>query len=51
VKLLAVIGSGQMGSGIAQVAASVAKIPVIIVDKDAQRIQNSMQFMGTFCFI
>lgn len=46
VKVLGVIGAGQMGSGIAQVAAQIAKVPVIIVDKDAGRIQSSMQFMG-----
>jgi len=45
VKLLAIIGSGQMGSGIAQVAAQVAKLPVIIVDRDSTKIQTSMQFM------
>jgi len=45
VKLLAIIGSGQMGSGIAQVAAQVAKLPVIIVDRDSTKIQTSIQFM------
>eukprot|EP01114_Cavostelium_apophysatum_P012597 TRINITY_DN2858_c0_g1_i3.p1 TRINITY_DN2858_c0_g1~~TRINITY_DN2858_c0_g1_i3.p1 ORF type:complete len:208 (+),score=64.41 TRINITY_DN2858_c0_g1_i3:44-667(+) len=46
VSLLGVIGSGQMGSGIAQVAALVAKVPrVLLVDKDQSRIQKSMEFM------
>lgn len=32
IRLLGVIGAGQMGSGIAQVAASVAKLSVLLCD-------------------
>ena len=34
---LAVIGAGQMGSGIAQVAAQIAKIPQIILFDNSER--------------
>lgn len=49
-KKLSVIGAGQMGSGIAQVAAQIAKIPqVILFDKsqtqlDAQRTKLKVYF-------
>ena len=41
-KKLSVIGAGQMGAGIAQVAAQVAKIPQIIL-YDQSKIQLSLQ--------
>ncbi len=35
-----------MGAGIAQVAAQQAKLQVIIMDKDAGRMDKSLKFMG-----
>lgn len=37
---------GQMGCGIAQVAAQVAKIPVILLDADSEKLNKSLKFMG-----
>jgi len=45
VSTLGVIGAGQMGSGIAQIAAQVSKIPVILMDKDEKNMKKSMDFM------
>jgi 3-hydroxybutyryl-CoA dehydrogenase len=40
-KKLSVIGAGQMGSGIAQVAAQFAKIPqVVLFDKSQKQLQS-----------
>lgn len=40
---LAVLGAGQMGSGIAQVAAQVAKIPtVLLYDNNAQQLKQQV---------
>lgn len=40
-KKLSVIGAGQMGSGIAQVAAQIAKIPqVILIDKSQKQLDT-----------
>jgi len=47
VKKLGIIGAGQMGAGIAQVAAQVAKIPVVLLDSDAGKMAKSMEFMGS----
>lgn len=44
-KLIGVVGAGQMGVGIAQIAAQVAKIEVILMDKDQQIIDKSIKFM------
>jgi len=46
-KLIGVIGSGQMGAGIAQVAAQVGKINVLILDRDQAIIDKSMKFMDS----
>ncbi|KAL0633561.1 hypothetical protein Q9L58_007521 [Maublancomyces gigas] len=45
VKRLGVIGAGQMGLGIALVAAKVAGVPVTIVDSSQASINNSLEFM------
>jgi 3-hydroxybutyryl-CoA dehydrogenase len=47
VQQLAVVGAGQMGGGIAQVAAQVGKLPVILVDKNQTQLDKTMKFMGT----
>ncbi|GAO46285.1 hypothetical protein G7K_0518-t1 [Saitoella complicata NRRL Y-17804] len=44
-KHIGVIGAGQMGLGIALVAARVAKIPVSLVDSNQASIDKSMKFM------
>jgi 3-hydroxyacyl-CoA dehydrogenase len=35
-----------MGTGIAKVAAQVAKVEVVLMDKDATRLTKSMDFIG-----
>lgn len=41
---LSVIGAGQMGTGIAQVAAQIAKIPqVILFDQNQNQLDNQMR--------
>ncbi|KAH0615013.1 uncharacterized protein H6S33_000649 [Morchella sextelata] len=47
VKRLGVIGAGQMGLGIALVAAKVAEVPVTIIDSNPASIQKSLDFMNT----
>lgn len=42
---LGVIGAGQMGMGIAQTAAQVAKIPVIVSDVSMPRLQQQLKFV------
>jgi len=44
---LGVIGAGQMGLGIALVAARHAKIDVTLMDKDPNAIKKSVEFMGS----
>jgi 3-hydroxyacyl-CoA dehydrogenase len=39
-----------MGGGIAQVTAQIAKIPVIVVDKDANKLQAANKLWGTELF-
>ena len=46
VRTVGVIGGGQMGGGIAQVAAQVGKLNVILVDLDDSKLKKSMDFMG-----
>lgn len=43
-----VIGSGQMGTGIAIVANRVAKIPVIIVDSNKVALKKSEDFVNNW---
>ena len=44
VRALGVVGAGQMGSGIALVAATAAKIPVVVVDKDEQQLLKAQDY-------
>lgn len=46
---LSVIGSGQMGTGIALVAANVANIPVTIVDNSENQLKSSDLFIEKWC--
>lgn len=41
VKSFGVIGAGQMGTGIAIVASTVAKIPVVLYDSNDIALRNS----------
>lgn len=43
---LAVIGAGQMGTGIAIVANRIAKLDVCLVDTSEAGLQRSRQFTG-----
>jgi len=47
VQLLGVIGAGQMGIGIAQVAAQVAKVPVVVMDANSAQLQKQLKFMDS----
>ena len=49
-KLFAVVGAGQMGTGIAIVAAMNAKLPVKLMDANKDQIEKSIKFTGTFFF-
>src|SRR5262249_35899110 len=46
VRQLGVIGAGQMGVGIALVAARVARLPVTLVDRDGGQLARSGSFIG-----
>ncbi|KAI5815615.1 3-hydroxyacyl-CoA dehydrogenase [Pyronema omphalodes] len=46
VKRLAVVGAGQMGLGIALVAAKVSKVPVTLIDNNQSSLDKSMTFMS-----
>lgn len=48
VKTLGVIGAGQMGVGIALVAAQVGKLQVCLVDSKAEPLKRGTKFMGAF---
>jgi 3-hydroxybutyryl-CoA dehydrogenase len=41
VKSFGVIGAGQMGTGIALVASTVAKVPVVLYDSNDIALKNS----------
>merc|ERR1711871_1532757 len=41
-----VLGAGQMGGGIAQVAAVVAQKPVVLVDSNPDQLDRAVSFMG-----
>lgn len=47
IKTLGVVGAGQMGMGIAQVAAQVAKVDVVVMDSNKANLDKSLAFMGT----
>ena len=44
------IGGGQMGAGIAQVASQVAKSNVLILDSDPKKLESSLKFIGMYFF-
>jgi 3-hydroxybutyryl-CoA dehydrogenase len=46
VSSLGVVGAGQMGLGIALVAAKVAQVPVTLVDTNQASLDKSLGFMG-----
>jgi 3-hydroxybutyryl-CoA dehydrogenase len=48
VKSFGVVGSGQMGTGIAIVANRVAKLPVTIYDSNLVSLQKSKQFVNSW---
>jgi len=45
VKSFGVIGAGQMGIGIAQVAAAAARLPVLLMDASESQLQKQIGFM------
>ena len=45
---MGIVGAGQMGAGIAQVAASVGKLDVLLMDSSQESITKSMNHMRTF---
>jgi lactate dehydrogenase-like 2-hydroxyacid dehydrogenase len=47
-KNLGVVGAGQMGAGIAQVAASVGKMDVLLMDSSQASIDKSMNHMRMY---
>lgn len=53
VKRVGIIGSGQMGLGIAYVAANVTRLPVVLMDVNEAQNEKGLQFMGKSynCFI
>jgi len=46
VKTLGVVGAGQMGGGIAQVASQVAGVQVVIVDSQQAQLERALKLMG-----
>lgn len=45
-KVFGVVGAGQMGTGIAIVAAQQAKLQVKIMDSNASSLEKSKKFIG-----
>ncbi|EPQ55327.1 hypothetical protein GLOTRDRAFT_76695 [Gloeophyllum trabeum ATCC 11539] len=45
IRTLGVLGSGQMGLGIAYVAALRAKVPVLLYDRSTEQIEKGLKFM------
>jgi len=45
IESIGIIGAGQMGAGIAQVASQVAKVNVMLVDLDSKTLKSSMDQM------
>lgn len=45
-KLLGIIGAGQMGTGIAHVAAQVAKVQVLLCDSNSKILDSQIQNIG-----
>lgn len=48
IKTLGVVGVGQMGAGIAQVAAQTAKCNVLLFDQDKVKLEKSLKLIGMF---
>lgn len=46
IKRVGVIGSGQMGVGIAYVAANVSRLPVVIMDINKEQTEKGLQFIS-----
>ena len=46
VKSFGVVGSGQMGTGIAIVANKIAKLPVIIYDSNPDSLRKAKEFVS-----
>ena len=47
VKTIGVLGAGQMGYGIAQVAAVAAKRDVVVVDRSDEQLKRGAKLMGS----
>lgn len=47
VKKLGVVGAGQMGLGIALVAARAAQVPVTVIDNSQKSLDKGLAFAGT----
>ncbi|KAF9142986.1 hypothetical protein BGX30_001648 [Mortierella sp. GBA39] len=47
VKHVGILGAGQMGLGIALVAANVAKLPVLLLDTNEAQLSKGMKFMDS----
>lgn len=46
IKSVGIVGTGQMGLGIGYVAAKVAGVPVVFMDKSEQQITKGFAFIG-----
>lgn len=46
IKRVGVVGSGQMGLGIAYVAANVSRLPVVLMDVSPEQTERGIQFMS-----
>lgn len=46
IKKIAVVGAGQMGGGIAQTAAVVAKLPVVLFDANSEQLGRQRDLIG-----
>lgn len=51
VKRVGIIGSGQMGLGIAYVAANVTRLPVVLMDVNEAQNEKGLQFMGRITIV
>jgi len=47
ISTIGVIGAGQMGIGIAQVASQIGKLNVLLLDSDAQKLSSSIKSMDS----
>jgi 3-hydroxyacyl-CoA dehydrogenase len=50
IRKVGVVGAGQMGIGITQVASQIAKVNVVLMDVKQSILDKSLQFMGA-CII